>query len=58
MPIAIPYVDRIAITHLHTDHVADLPALLKGGYFFDRSRPLPLLGPPPATACSRPWTPS
>jgi hypothetical protein len=24
--------DRIAISHLHTDHVADLPALLKGGY--------------------------
>lgn len=37
--------DRIAITHLHTDHVADLPALLKGGYFSDRSRTLPLLGP-------------
>jgi len=37
--------DRIAITHLHTDHVVDLPALLKGGYFSDRTRPLPLLGP-------------
>ena len=37
--------DRIAVTHLHTDHVADLPALLKGGYFSTRRRPLPLLGP-------------
>lgn len=37
--------DRIAITHLHTDHVADLPALLKGGYFSSRRRALPLLGP-------------
>lgn len=36
--------DRIAITHLHTDHVADLPALLKGGYFSGRTRPLPLFG--------------
>jgi ribonuclease BN (tRNA processing enzyme) len=42
---AMEDLDRIAITHLHTDHVADLPALLKGGYFSDRSRPLPLLGP-------------
>ncbi len=37
--------DWIAITHLHTDHVADLPALLKGGFFSDRRRPLPVSGP-------------
>lgn len=37
--------DLIAITHLHTDHVADLPALLKGAYFSDRGRPLTIAGP-------------
>ena len=37
--------DLIAVTHLHTDHVSDLPALLKGGYFSDRRRALPLAGP-------------
>lgn len=35
----------IAITHMHTDHSADLPALLKGGYFADRSEPLVIAGP-------------
>lgn len=37
--------DFVAITHLHVDHVADLPALLKGGFFADRTRALPLSGP-------------
>lgn len=37
--------DAIALTHLHTDHAADLPALLKGGYFSSRERPLPIIGP-------------
>jgi ribonuclease BN (tRNA processing enzyme) len=37
--------DVIAISHLHADHVADLIALLKAGYFADRSRPLPIVGP-------------
>ncbi len=37
--------DLIALTHLHTDHVTDLPALLKGGYFSDRKRPLTVAGP-------------
>ncbi|MBQ3301386.1 MAG: MBL fold metallo-hydrolase [Eggerthellaceae bacterium] len=35
----------IAITHLHADHVADLPALVKSGYFSDRTRVLPISGP-------------
>ena len=35
----------IALTHLHTDHSADLPALIKSGYFSAREAPLPLLGP-------------
>ena len=42
---ALESLDLIAITHLHTDHVADLPALLKGAYFSSRERPLALAGP-------------
>src|SRR5271155_4443706 len=37
--------DAIAITHLHADHVSDLPALFKSGFFSDRKRPLPIIGP-------------
>lgn len=37
--------DLVAVTHLHTDHVADLPALLKGATFSDRQRTLPVCGP-------------
>ena len=35
----------IAISHFHTDHSADLPALLKSGYFSRRTRSLLLSGP-------------
>jgi len=38
--------DVILLTHLHVDHTADLPALLKSSYFGDRKRPLPVFGPP------------
>jgi ribonuclease BN (tRNA processing enzyme) len=37
--------DLLALTHLHTDHAADLPALLMGGYFSPRSSALPVSGP-------------
>lgn len=37
--------DAIAITHLHVDHVIDLAAILKSGFFSDRKRPLPIIGP-------------
>lgn len=37
--------DAIAITHLHADHVADLVAILKSGFFSDRTRALPVIGP-------------
>lgn len=35
----------IALTHVHTDHSADLPALLKGLFFTDRTANLPVFGP-------------
>jgi len=37
--------DLVLFTHLHADHSADFPALVKSSYFQDRSRPLPVLGP-------------
>ena len=43
-------VDFIGITHFHTDHVTDLPALLKGADFFERSDPLDLAGPEAGSA--------
>ncbi|WP_060585832.1 MBL fold metallo-hydrolase [Aeromonas schubertii] len=43
-------VDFIGITHFHTDHVTDLPALLKGAYFFKRQAPLDLAGPEAGSA--------
>jgi ribonuclease BN (tRNA processing enzyme) len=37
--------DVILLTHLHVDHSADLPALIKSSFFEDRTRPLPVYGP-------------
>ena len=34
----------IALTHLHIDHAADLPAFMKAGFFSERTAPLPILG--------------
>ncbi|WP_114785148.1 MBL fold metallo-hydrolase [Vibrio tetraodonis] len=42
--------DFLGLTHFHTDHVADVPALLKGGYFFDRQDPLDIAGPEAGSA--------
>ena len=35
----------ILLTHLHIDHTADLPALLKSSFFVNRSRDLLIFGP-------------
>jgi ribonuclease BN (tRNA processing enzyme) len=37
--------DFVGLSHLHTDHSAAFPALLKSGNFSDRDRPLPIAGP-------------
>jgi ribonuclease BN (tRNA processing enzyme) len=37
--------DVVLFTHLHADHSADLPALVKSSWFENRTRPLPIYGP-------------
>jgi len=37
--------DFVGLSHMHTDHSADFPALLKSGNFSGRDRPLHLAGP-------------
>ncbi|MDB6044797.1 MAG: beta-lactamase-like protein [Gammaproteobacteria bacterium] len=41
----VAQLDAILFTHLHVDHSADFPALMKSSYFEERSRPLPVYGP-------------
>jgi ribonuclease BN (tRNA processing enzyme) len=43
---AMSDLDLVLFTHLHADHSADFAALVKSSYFEDRSRPLPVFGPP------------
>lgn len=40
------HLDAILLSHLHVDHSADFAALVKSSWFEDRSRPLPVIGPP------------
>jgi ribonuclease BN (tRNA processing enzyme) len=37
--------DFVGLSHFHTDHSVDFPALLKSGYFSSRDRPLAVAGP-------------
>lgn len=37
--------DAIVYTHLHVDHSSDFSAFVKGSFFAERDRPLPVLGP-------------
>jgi ribonuclease BN (tRNA processing enzyme) len=38
--------DILLFSHLHVDHSGDFAALIKSSWFEDRSRPLPIYGPP------------
>src|SRR5499427_5655152 len=38
--------DAILFTHFHVDHSGDFAALVKSSWFEDRTRPLPVYGPP------------
>jgi len=38
--------DVLLFSHFHVDHSADFSALVKSSWFEDRSRPLPIYGPP------------
>ena len=42
----ISQVDVLLFSHFHVDHSGDFAALIKSSWFEDRSRPLPIYGPP------------
>ena len=42
----VAQLDAILFTHLHIDHSADFPALIKSSYFEERKPALPVYGPP------------
>ncbi len=42
---AMSDLDVVLFTHLHADHSADFPALIKSAWFESRPRPLPVFGP-------------
>jgi ribonuclease BN (tRNA processing enzyme) len=42
----VAQLDVVLFTHLHIDHSADFPALIKSSYFEEREQPLPVYGPP------------
>ena len=41
----VAQLDAVLFTHLHIDHSADFPALIKSSYFEERQHPLPVYGP-------------
>jgi ribonuclease BN (tRNA processing enzyme) len=41
----VAQLDAVLFTHLHVDHSADFPALIKSSYFEERKVPLPVYGP-------------
>ena len=47
--IPYDYIDKVFISHLHTDHFGDLPVLWAGGWTSGRTGPLKVWGPSGAT---------
>ena len=45
MQIPYNYIDKVFISHLHTDHFGDLDALFVGGALMGRQKPLQVYGP-------------
>ena len=44
--LRMPNLDRVFITHLHSDHTTGLPDLMLTPWVLDRTRPLEVYGPP------------
>ena len=44
--LRMPNLDRVFITHLHSDHTTGLPDLMLSPWVLDRTRPLEVFGPP------------
>jgi len=44
--LTMPALDRVFITHLHSDHTVGLPDLMLSPWVLDRSKPLTVYGPP------------
>ena len=45
MQIPYNYIDKVFLSHLHTDHFGDLDALFVGGALMGRQKPLQVYGP-------------
>jgi ribonuclease BN (tRNA processing enzyme) len=43
--VDLPALEAAFVGHLHIDHAADLPAVVKASYQRDRARPFPVYGP-------------
>ncbi len=41
----IETLEAVLLTHLHIDHAVDLPSYIKAGFFSERTKPLPVIGP-------------
>lgn len=43
--VPIQHLERVFITHFHSDHFSDLPVLINTGWIWGRRSPLPVQGP-------------
>lgn len=48
--LAMPALDRVFLTHLHSDHTVGLPDLMLSPWVLERSAPLTVYGPPGTAA--------